>query len=544
MKGEDEMKKTNAVALCSILLLSTFTVLSVITRPAYAMPKSLYVCSEHHKRLFDAYNVNPDGTVTFQARYTLAYATDPAGIAIHEGDNTLFITSEFSSGVEMVNATTMTSLGKETGPSNLAGIDVDDANDIIYAVRRNSDDLYAYDWDPSTRTLTPKAGFNPYDLPGCSGAYGIALDERAGILWVADTAAGVARAYSTTSWTEDATKSFTPSHKPVDIDVDWRRGFVYTVSMSYGAWVPPGTGSNLISKFDLATRTETTHNMGFQGVGIAVDEVTGLVYLTGASGNDALSVWDTSSFTLIQMTADLGNPAGICIPEEAGYNKLGLTKDDGLAEDESACPGDTITYTICFDNTLNDFAVHNVVLVDDLPAETTLVSASDGGNYDPITHTVTWNIGVLPARAPQDCVTLVVTVKPNTTPNSTIVNYATINADEPGTGPTTKHEETGICPKHWEYIFEDTFGRGTILKISTKCHFFQFIAPSKDYGIRKATYMLQYGWEYQLIIIDHYDSELRLVTVTVNTKLDLCKAVAWDQQTGKLYILYDVPGIE
>lgn len=427
-----------------LLLLALFAVIPV----AYAHPKSMYLIANHHTAQFDAWNINPDGTGTYQATYWLSHATDPAGIAIDESSTTLFVTSEFSGGVEMVDATTMTSLGVSSGPQNLAGIDVDDANDDIYAVGRMTNALYVYDWDPVGKTLTPKAGFNPYYLPGCSQALGIDFDGTRGILWVADGGAGVARAYDIMTWIEDATVSFTPSHKPIDIAVDRLRGFVYTTSMYYQvAYVPSGSGSDLISKFDLTTRTETTIDMGHDGVGIAVDEVTGYVYVTGGYYDQSLEVWDPSTGTKLQDTGDIGGPAGICIPrEEVAYNPLHLSKDDGVVD--CVNPGDTITYTICFDNLLNNYPVTNVVLVDNLPAETDFVSASDGGTYSSGPHTVTWNIGTLPALAPQDCVTLVVTVKSGTTPGITIDNAVTINAAEPGTGPTTVHEYTDICPKH------------------------------------------------------------------------------------------------
>jgi hypothetical protein len=93
----------------------------------------------------------------------------------------------------------------------------------------------------------------------------------------------------------------------------------------------------------------------------------------------------------------------------------------------------------------------------------------------------------------------------------------------------------------WNYIYQDTYGRGTTLKINLAHKFFQFIAPNKDYGIRKATYMKQCG---RAIIIQHCDSELRLITVAVDTKLDFCYAMAWDTQTRKCYFLIDKAGIE
>jgi hypothetical protein len=100
---------------------------------------------------------------------------------------------------------------------------------------------------------------------------------------------------------------------------------------------------------------------------------------------------------------------------------------------------------------------------------------------------------------------------------------------------------TNIALFSWNYMFEDTYGRGTILKISTACKFFEFIRPGKDYGIRKATFMQSCG---RAIIINHNDKQLRLITVAVDTKLDFCVANAWDLLTRKCYLLIDKPGIE
>jgi squalene-hopene/tetraprenyl-beta-curcumene cyclase len=93
----------------------------------------------------------------------------------------------------------------------------------------------------------------------------------------------------------------------------------------------------------------------------------------------------------------------------------------------------------------------------------------------------------------------------------------------------------------WCNIFEDTYGRGTILKINLAHKFFQFITPDKDYGIRKATYMQRFG---NIIVIKHYDGELRLNTIAVDTRLDFCLAIAFDLQVRKQYFLIDKPGME
>ncbi|MGH9185651.1 MAG: hypothetical protein ACRD0U_07550, partial [Acidimicrobiales bacterium] len=67
--------------------------------------------------------------------------------------------------------------------------------------------------------------------------------------------------------------------------------------------------------------------------------------------------------------------------------------------------GSQVTYTIHASNNLNDptrsrgnLAVENAELVDTLPPGTIFVEASDGGIYDPGTHTVTWAVDTDPDR--------------------------------------------------------------------------------------------------------------------------------------------------
>lgn len=431
---------------CVCLLLMAIGLLTVVI-PGNAGAKGLFICSEHHTRQFDAWTINPDGTTTKQATYALSYATDPAGIAIDSIDphlgTIIFITSEFSAGIEIVEvppAGLPVSHGRSSGPSDLAGVAIDDENDIVYAAKRWSNSLYVYDWNTATETLTQTALIN---LPGCSGTFGIALDETTNTLWIADSVAGIARAYDIATWTEKAGMSFTPSHKPVDIIVDRPRQLVYTVSMSAGAWTPSGTGSNLLSKFDLATNTETTANMGHQGVGVGVDEVNGFVYVTGGySGGTPvqnLEVWNASTtpWTLVQATGDIGTPAGIAVAN-AIVNPLNLAKNDII--EGQAYIGSTFTYEITYKNT-NSFDVTNVTILDTLPPELDFISATHGGVYNPATHTVLWNVGTVPAGVSGPTIELVVKVNQQAVPGSIINNYVTIDGDE--IPPTTVTDDEG-----------------------------------------------------------------------------------------------------
>jgi uncharacterized repeat protein (TIGR01451 family) len=446
-KKMDEKKKQMHITSKQILgIFAVVLVVSIVAMIGTAAAKSAYLCPNHHNKQFDAWNINPDGTVTKVATYTLKHSTDPAGIGIDAIPKTapvLFISSEFSGGVEMVNPITLEYMGVSSGPSNLAGVDVDDQDNIVYALKRNSDDLYIYSWDPVGKTLTQIG--SKIDLPGSPRGYGLAFDDSRDILWVSDNPSGrkKVRAYDVSdlsSIVEIPALSRTLSHRPVDVAVDKKRNLVYTV----GSW----TGSRLLSKYDVGAGTETTKDLGVGGIGVAVDEDSGYVYITRgtSSSGDDIQVWDTSTspWTLVQDTPRIGNPAGICIPqEEISYNKLNLSK----ADDVTTCvnPGANIDYTICFDNKKNTQAVTNVEINDLLPPETNFVSATGTGSYNPGTHSVSWSYTSVPAGAPQQCEHLVVTVDPGTTPGTKLDDICTINADQPGTGPTTVHEYTNVC---------------------------------------------------------------------------------------------------
>ena len=101
-------------------------------------------------------------------------------------------------------------------------------------------------------------------------------------------------------------------------------------------------------------------------------------------------------------------------------------------EGDCVVPDVNITYTISYD--ANGTAAENVVITDYLPQEVTYDYILDwntlavDANYDPETHTYTWNIGTL---APDDAgsVDLIVQVNQLAEPLGTIRNYCEIESD-------------------------------------------------------------------------------------------------------------------
>jgi len=403
--------------------------------------KSLYVIADINQSPspIQAYDIQSN-ILVYQATYGVPYhGWGAVGIAIDADAAILFVTYEQSNIIQLVDAVTMTGIGSTTAPGagNLAGIVVDHDKNRVYTMDRNTNHLYVYDWDPTTYTLTLIGG-TYVSLPGVSWAFGIALDEDNDILYVGDYTT-VVKAFYTSDWS--AAGQYTISHNATGIAIDYINQIFYTGSGG------PSSSNYELSKFDLNTNTETTVNVGSPVLGVAVDQATGLVYCTtygtgSSTTRDRLFVYD-ANLTQHWVSGDLGNPTGVVVPgREVGFNPLNLTKDDGIPQGSCVNAGSGFTYTITYDNALNNYDVTNVTITDQLPPEVDYVSLTGGGSYNVGTHTVTWNIGTLTAGSAGGTVTIDVLVKPST-PAGQITNICKIESNE--TGPTTVNVVTDVC---------------------------------------------------------------------------------------------------
>ena len=402
-----------------------------------AMAKSLYLIASQDSELtsrLQAYSVNTDGTLTYQATYTPA-GNNAVGLALDNASNTLFVSTEFSGYLTVVDAQTMTSLGAPVlapGATNLAGIVMDEKQQLLYAVDRVTNQLYVYAWDATAKTLTLQAG-SPHTLAGVvdpaysySGAYGIALDKINHVLYVAN-ATPIIHKFNTGDWSSAGTLQDPGSFNiAISVAVDSRNQKLYT-----GAGF---ANDSYLKQYNLTTgAVKMVQITGARGIvdygviGLDADENTGDVYISTSYLTNELQVFD-SSLTKIQTAGySLNGAAGLVIG--AGYNPLNLDKK---ASPNLVRPGSNITYTITCDNRLNPQQVTNVTIQDPLPAATTFLSASGGGVYDPATNTVTWNLGTLPAGALPVSFQLLAQVKPGTLA-PTVTNSATISSTETGT---------------------------------------------------------------------------------------------------------------
>lgn len=408
-----------------------------------ATAKSLYVITQimnfEGPIPIAAYNIGPDGKLTFQTDYgVVARGGGAVGLAIDSFSQSLFVTYEQSNQIQVLSATTMRGLGSTIAPNakDLAGIVYDHDKGFLYCVDRGMPNLYCYRWDPVHSALSNVRG-SPFNLEGTT-PYGIALDEIDDQLYVASGWKEVC-VYNTSDWS--LVRRIPLSHPAISVAVDPTRGFLYT-----------GAGFSddfYLVQYNLAKDRESEIEVDPEAgvMGLGVDPATGYVYVTtgrnNLPGGKDLLVFDTT-LRQIQAIEDIGRPTGLVIPgKNTSYNPLHLTKiiDQPFEGhiDVNAPPqiaiGEEFTYTICFDH--NEYDLTDIRVLDTLPPEVAFVSADgDGtfGTYDQQTHTYLWQDPPL-GQGTTACLHLVTRLAPEVVPDTIISNSVTIDTAQ--TPPTT-----------------------------------------------------------------------------------------------------------
>lgn len=226
-----------------------------------ALAKSLYIITNINANPtpISAYDIQgaPNHLVLQDSTTVPGRAGGAVGLAIDSANSKLFVTYEVSNIIQLVDATNFAALGFTTAPnaSNLAGIVVDQSNNKVYTVDRETSHLYVYSWDSSTNTLTLDSGAFK-TLSGVSRANGIALDESRDRLYIGDRDATTVNYYDTNSFggnilaVAGSVDLSTEGQTVMGIAVDSIRNNLYTGN-AYG---PYGSLSKLV-KYDLSTNT-------------------------------------------------------------------------------------------------------------------------------------------------------------------------------------------------------------------------------------------------------------------------------------------------
>ena len=356
-------------------------------------------------------------TLIFQAEYGVPnWGNGAVGLGIDPDAAFLFVTYEDSDIIQLLDATTMTDEGTTNAPGayNLAGIVYDITNLHVYTVDRETSNLYSYNWDAGNKILTLDAQATLQN----ANAWGIFLDEQNGLLYVANESS--ITYYNTDNWSLAGTIDNLNNYGVINVEKDIVNNFLY-----YGGSF---ANNDYLTKYDLNTGVQTETFLGnSQGVmGMTINQQTGLIYITTGYSGDNIRVFD-QNLTLLYETGSIGNPTDIATASVA-YNPLNFMIERDV---ECIVPGENVEYSLCYENSYPNVAT-NVIIIADIPANTSYVTSSNGGSYNSNTEEVTWNIGNVPAETTQTCVTLELSVSPYFPAPSTLLLDAGLDADNIG----------------------------------------------------------------------------------------------------------------
>ena len=409
------------------------------------LKKSVYVISDTDARLSEmkVYEIDEQSILTHQTNHTLdtsgGSGSGAVGLGIDKENEFLFVTFELHNVIEVVDAKTMTYVDTVTAPGacNLADIVVDQGKQKVYTVGRDSNRLYVYSWDPVNKLLTRDGIDSPYvqldglgschrcmrvrDCEYINGAYGIALDEQIGRLYVTD-GSNIIRYYNSdpyintdyAPWQKMGEIDVSP-HNAIGIAVDVERQYLYTGTSQFG-----DVESTTLCQYDITNNTINATTVGSIVLGISVDEDTGYVYLTtyvwgelDCTGMtcDHLFVYDSNLTQQSWDSGDIGNPSDVVVGGNVAFKyDIGtITKTATFIEDQPFVAGssvspldntkDEITYDITYNIQYQPLDPTGVAvetyITDYLSRDVDFVWASHQAIYDPDKRKVTWYLGDL-----------------------------------------------------------------------------------------------------------------------------------------------------
>ena len=365
-------------------LLTLLLIITIASIPAKVEAKSVYAITDHSSGTIKEYPINGNQLGNSYAQAAFNHG-EVINIAANSKTNILFVTYE-EGGIACVDFRLMTEKCF-VGTPPIAGIVVDEAKQLLYAVERETNHLYVSRWDGSSLVLLNTVTLA--DLGG-QGAFGIALDTETQRLYVTNNTNTV-NYYDANDpcWAHLGSRNV--GVQAMDIDVDPNK------CLYIGGYQESGASPNYLVKHNLQSdvNTNTQQDMGTTVIGIAVDPNSGLVYVTTTSRQ--IQVYDCSGSPFIQTysvnTGGYSYPTGICI--SSVNNWLSLIKTDDINDDDCVLPGREINYTITYD--FNGPSDYNVILIDNLTIEVDYNSSTPAANYNPAARTVTWNIGAIPS---------------------------------------------------------------------------------------------------------------------------------------------------
>ncbi|MBN1788418.1 MAG: PASTA domain-containing protein, partial [Sedimentisphaerales bacterium] len=402
----------------------------------------------------------------FETSTSVAPHLYPTSLAIDRDSKTIFVSFDEIGKLFLIDASTVSDMGTidVPGAGSLGGLVYDHSRHNLYVVDRDGD-FYSYSWYPAGGRLVLDTGAS-ISLEGIDNvAYGLALDESRGRLYVcggytSSTAAHprpedkIIRYYNSNPkinpnyalWEKmgQIPKTGTLPHAPVGMCVDTKLGEdgrIYTGTLDDNT-------PDLLCSFDIETGTINSCDISdanvFQGfandkaMGLTVDEDTHYVYFTVGHPDNSVPfqqrvVVVDKDLDYLSQASPIGDPpdANIGAPADIIYSKTAYKPSAGVltktkVSSEDIVPGIEIKFMIFYEIITGGELLQETYLTDELSLPFTFVSASGNGIYDSDTHTVEWYLGDL-ANGNTGSFEVVVKLNDWAVPYTTITNKCVID---------------------------------------------------------------------------------------------------------------------
>jgi hypothetical protein len=322
------------------------------------------------------------------------------GLAVWPEKELMFVTYEESPMIVWASTKTLEKVGEfDTGVLDLSGIAVDEDKQKIYVVRRGFDDLYVYSFDGVNNTLVLDSHRDLLVPSGVLAAWGIALDETNGWLYVSTSTERV-HVYRTSDWSHHHyidIKVGSTYRSAVGIAVDEIHGYLYTGHWQDHNYLVRTNTSSPYNSIEVEITRPGYYSQRL--IGVDVDDETGLVYCT--TYHNDFRVYDSALVLKdAERHPDISGPAGVAVGGWYKASEFVLNKQNADPQDLCVKPfigmgieDNYLVFNICWDaNSQPDTAVK---LIDYLPKEVGYDSSTPVGQYNPDDRTVTWDLGDL-----------------------------------------------------------------------------------------------------------------------------------------------------
>ena len=250
--------------------------------------------------------------------------------------------------------------------------------------------------------------------------------------------------------------------------------------------LPAGTSDRIqvtwhYDTFDVPNNSTTTQKVRFSALNAEKVE------------NELTTTWTATTDVAIEKTGPTAQANYPAVGGEATYKlRYGYQQIDqdnpnkvGIRWNGSSMKSPTL-------NGLGFVGVQNIKVVDPLPAKAVFVTASDGGVYDPATHTVTWSYDKWLWQNPIESTVTVKYPEGTVTLDETVTNKATITAE-------VMNDPTTVVSKNSEIThgFAERKVGGRIMKTGND---FQYqvrrgLYPWRFAGINSGNTTLHFRWE-------------------------------------------------